>query len=168
MRYLIVFAALATALVASPTACAGGWATIGFEPLPVGLAPGDPWNPEIRILQHGLTPLDGLEPTLKITHTASGEEQRFAAAPTGEPGMYATEVVFSREGSWTVFIDSGFGESTLSYGPVQIDADESSAAAASGGRDYTGPILGFGVLVLAAVAVVVFGVTRQRRLRPAG
>jgi hypothetical protein len=163
MRYLIVLAAIASALAASATASAGGWATVGFAPLPTGIGPGDTWNPEITVLQHGVTPLDGLTPTVTIEGDAGAET--FTAIPTGEPGVYEASVVFPQEGSWGITIESGFGASNLTYGPVTIT--DGGGAGAVGSDDF--PVLPLvavlGGLVLAAVAA--FGVLRQRRLTPA-
>jgi hypothetical protein len=162
MRYLIVLAAVASALVAAATASAGGWATIGFAPLPTGIGPGDTWNPEITVLQHGVTPVDGLTPTVTIEGDAGAET--FTATPAGEPGVYEASVVFPEEGSWGITIESGFGASNLTYGPVTIT---DGGAGALGFDDF--PVLPLvavlGGLVLAALAA--FGVLRQRRLNPA-
>ena len=164
MRYLIALATLVVALVVPATAGAGGWATIGFAPLPDDMEPGQPWQPELTILQHGVTPLDGLSPTITITG-AEGEEI-FTATPTGEPGKYVANVVFPSAGSWAIAIDSSFGESRLTYGPVAI-ATRDTLPATGGGGDF--PL----VAVLAALAGVVvaagaaLGLARQRRLRPA-
>ena len=67
MRYLIVLSALVVSLAASATASAGGWATVGFAPLPDGTAAGETWTPKITVLQHGQTPLGGLSPVVTIT-----------------------------------------------------------------------------------------------------
>jgi hypothetical protein len=164
MRYLIVLAAVASALVLSATASAGGWATVGFAPLPAGVGPGDTWNPEITVLQHGVTPLDGLTPTVTISGDAGVET--FTATPTGKPGVYEASVVFPEEGSWGITIESGFGAGNLTYGPVSIT--DGGGAGAVGSDDFPlVPVLALlGGLVLAAAAA--FGVVRQRRLTPAG
>ena len=44
-------------------ATAGGWATVSLSSTPDDLGPGDAWNVQITILQHGRTPLDGVEPS---------------------------------------------------------------------------------------------------------
>ena len=164
MRYLIALATLVAALVVPPTAGAGGWATIGFAPLPDDVEPGQTWTPELTILQHGVTPLDGLSPT--ITITGAEDAEMFTATPTGEPGKYVANVVFPSAGSWAIAIDSGFGESRLTYGPVAITTGDGVSSAGGGGDFPLMPVLAAlaGVAVVAAAA---FGVVRQRRLRPA-
>jgi hypothetical protein len=163
MRYLIALATLVAALVVPATAGAGGWATVGFAPLPDDVEPGQTWKPEITILQHGVTPLDGLSPTVTIIG-AEGEEV-FAAIAAGEPGKYVADVVFPSAGSWAITIDSSFGDSKVTYGPVSIT--DRAALPTTGGSDF--PLVGVlavlgGLIVLAAAA---FGFVRQRRLRPA-
>jgi hypothetical protein len=165
MRYLIALATLVAALVVPTTAGAGGWATIGFAPLPDEVEPGQTWKPQLTILQHGVTPLDGLTPTITITGAEGAEV--FTATPTGEPGKYVANVVFPSAGSWAVAIDSSFGESRLTYGPVAISTRDNLPSTGGGGGDFPlVPVLAAlaGLIVVAATA---FGLVRQRRLRPA-
>lgn len=167
MRHLIALASVATALVASGVAGAGGWATVGLEPLPTGVGPGEPWDTNMTILQHGETPLTGLSPTITITNDDTGKSQLFAAGETDEPGVYAASVVFPEAGSWRIVADSTFGESRLTYGPVLIEPR--SGPAGTGFRDELPvvPLVALlGGLVIAAAAT--FGIVRQRRLTPAG
>ncbi|MGH3133304.1 MAG: FixH family protein [Gaiellaceae bacterium] len=162
MRYVIVLSTLALALAAAATASAGGWATVGMAPLPDGMDSGQTWKTEITVLQHGRTPLDGLSPTLTI-RDEGGATHDFAATPTGEPGVYETSVVFPEAGSWSVAVDSGFGGSGLTYGPVSIGVDP-------GGAPASFPTVPVGAAILAGLALLAaaaFGVRRQRRLTPA-
>lgn len=76
--------------------------------------------------------------------------------------MYEAGVVFPESGRWSVVVDSGFGDSRLTYGPVTIGAPPTRSPGS------------FPVLPLAAVAAAlalagaaVIGVRRQRRLSPA-
>ena len=160
MRHLIALAALVAALVVSSAASAGGWATVGIAPLADGVTSGDTWSTEITVLQHGRTPLDGLRPTLTIS---TGEDTRtFNARPTGRTGLYEADVVFPQPGRWSVVVDSGFGDSRLTYGPVTIGA----APVGTPGSFSVLPVaIVAGALALAAAAV--FGIRRMRRLGPA-
>jgi YtkA-like len=166
MRYLIVLATIASALVATSAASGGGWATVGVEPMPAGIGPGEPWNPEITILQHGKTPLTGLSPTITITRDGTGESRQFVASETDEPGVYTASVVFPDAGSWRVVADSTFGDSRLTFGPVVIE-QPGGVGVGSGGDVPVLPLVaglaGLGILALAG-----FGLVRQRRLTPAG
>jgi len=163
MRQLVVLSALVTALAAAGAASAGGWATVGFAPLPDGTQAGETWRPEITVLQHGRTPLGGLRPILTIRDVDSGESRSFTATPTAETGVYEALVVFPSSGRWGLEVESGFGDSSVTYGPVTI------APGPTGGDSGPFPVLpvlaAACVLVLAAVGVL--GARRLRRLTPA-
>ena len=102
-RVLIAVVAL---LVCAPAAQAGGWATVGLSSTPQGTAPGQAWNVNVTVLQHGLTPLEGVTPLLTIRQGATS--QTVKATKTGKPGVYRASVVFPRGGKWTYQIEDGF------------------------------------------------------------
>ncbi len=161
MRYLITLSALVVTLAASATASAGGWATVGFAPLPDGTAAGETWTPKITVLQHGQTPLGGLSPVVTIT----GDErmETFVATETSAVGVYEASVVFPEKGDWRIVIDSGFGESTVTYGPVAIGSSPA-------GEPSSFPVRPLGIAIVAGLALLAaatFGLVRQRRLTPA-
>jgi hypothetical protein len=152
MRALLL--AVSAALLLAAPAAAGGWATAGLGPPDSGIGAGDTWNAEVTILQHGVTPLVGVSPVVKISK--GGETHEFPAAPTGEDGVYLAKVEFPSEGSWTYQVDDGFGQ-THSFAPVQI-----GAGSADGGfsiPDWTW-------LIAAAVAGLLVLFVIARRLRP--
>src|SRR5688572_15658080 len=122
MRLLVVLSAAVAALAIAPSASPGGWATVGFEPLPDGTSAGGTWSPTIFVKQHGVTPLAGLTPVVEIYDDATGAVARFSAAESSEAGVYKADVVFPAEGNWRLTISSGFGDSQVSYGPVAIGA----------------------------------------------
>ena len=165
MRHLVVLGTLAAALVATGVGHAGGWATVGFKPLPDGTTVGETWSPAITVKQHGVTPLAGLTPTVRIRHVVSGSEKSFAAAETDETGVYRADVVFPSAGDWRVVVESGFwGEGgTVTYGPVAIAPVPVAPVPGSF------PTVAVAALALLAVAVAGagFGVVRTRWLRPA-
>jgi hypothetical protein len=162
MRHLILLSAIAIALASTGTAAAGGWATVGFAPLPDGTSAGGTWTPEITVLQHGVTPLGGLSPTVTIEEDSSGDSRTFTATETSKTGVYEADVVFPTAGSWRVTVDSTFGDSRVTYGPVTIGP----VPVGTGEPFPVLPVLGIaGALLLAAVAA--FGVVRLRRLTPA-
>jgi hypothetical protein len=165
MRTLVVLCALAAAAVATGAAHAGGWATVGFKPLPDGTIAGETWSPEITVRQHGVTPLAGLKPSVRIRHVASAREESFTAAETDETGVYRANVVFPSGGEWRVVVESGFwGEGgTVTYGPVTIAPVPTAPAP---GSFPTVAVAALAGLALAAAAAA-FGVFRKRRLRPA-
>jgi formate hydrogenlyase subunit 3/multisubunit Na+/H+ antiporter MnhD subunit len=115
MRKLVVALALAAVLPAA--ALAGGWATVQLSSTPKGAQAGAPWVVSLTVLQHGVTPLAGVEPEVRI---AQGNVRRsFTARPTGKTGVYRARVVFPRAGVWRWTIWDGF---TLehTYSPVRI------------------------------------------------
>ena len=137
------FSARSSALSVLPSlAAGGGWASVGFEPLPDGTAAGGTWTPTIFVKQHGITPLAGLQPVVMIEEVGSGASTKFLATAGSEAGEYEADVVFPSTGSWRVRILSGFGDSQVTYGPVAIGAGRcgrrhaaASARRARGGGD---------------------------------
>ena len=127
-RWLI--GVMAAALLAAPAeALAGGWATVSLSSTPDGLAPGQAWVAELRVLQHGRTPLDGLEPTVTVIHRATGTARTTPARPAGRAGTYRIRAVFPTAGEWEYVIDDGFSR-RHSYPVVHVGAKEPGAAAA--------------------------------------
>ena len=108
----------------------------------------------MTILQHGVTPLDGLQPAVRITDE-SGEITTFAAKPAGEPGTYVVDVRFPSAGTWRYEIWDGFSQ-THTYSPVTI----------GGGDDASFPTAPVGGVVLAALALAGALVVVLRRRRP--
>jgi hypothetical protein len=151
MRALLL--AASAALVLAAPAAAGGWATAGLGPPDSGIGAGDTWNAEVTILQHGVTPLVGVSPVVKISK--GGETHEFPAAPTGEAGVYLAKVEFPSEGSWTYQVDDGFSQ-THSFAAVQIGA---------GGGDggFTVPDWTWALAAAAAGLLVLFLIARRPR-----
>ncbi len=161
MRALVVLAALVGALALSANAGGGGWATVGFEPLPDGTSAGGTWNPTIFVKQHGVTPLSGLQPVVTIEEVETREVAEYYASGTSEAGLYEADVVFPSAGDWRVTIHSGFGDSHVTYGPVSIGP--------AGGTGDSRPlpyVVGIGAVALLG-ALILLGARRSRRLSPA-
>ncbi len=97
---------VAVAVPAAP-AFAGGWATVELGAAPGGLSTDEPWRVELLVKQHGVTPLDGLAPRVRITNDA-GVVRTFPAEPAGEPGTYVAVVRFPSAGEWKTRIFDGF------------------------------------------------------------
>jgi hypothetical protein len=157
MRRLALLAVTAAALAAPAAATAGGWATVGLDSLPDGLAPGEPWSVELTILQHGVTPLEGVRPRVIVRRAGGGERRAFPARATEEPGVYRATVVFGSAGRWNYVVDDGFS-AKHTYSPVSIGkgGEKRVVAAASGGGPGGGAPGDDGpdyLLALAAAAV---------------
>jgi hypothetical protein len=178
---IALLAAIAAALAVPTAATAGGWATVGFDPPPEGLAPGEPWEVEMTILQHGRAPLDGLRPAVVVLAKDGSDEEAFAASPTGESGVYRAEVVFRSAGTWRYVIDDDFaarhsfpavtvgGDSQGATEPVSV-ASTAAATPPSAGDDGPNVLLALGVGAVAALAAGLGAAYLQRRLggsRPA-
>ena len=166
---LAAAAVLATALLVPSAATAGGFATVGVAP-PEGVGPGEQWNAELTILQHGVTPLEGVEPSVIVTRGDARRE--FAARPTGEPGVYRADVVFPTAGTWRYEVDDGFTAvhsfPAVRVGnggaePVAAAASTGSSAGSDGGPDIWLALAAAGVAGLIAV----LGSAALQRRRPA-
>lgn len=165
MRQLIVLSALAVALAGAGTASAGGFATVGVDPLPNGLEAGETWSTEITVLQHGRTPLDGLSPILTIREEGTGLVREFKASAASRTGVYEARVVFPEAGRWNVVVDPRWwGEARLTFGPVTIG--DSPTGVTNPGAFPVVPLAAAG-LALALLAVGAFGIRRVWRPTPA-
>lgn len=165
MRQLIVLIVLAVALASAGTASAGGWASVGVDPLPTGIDAGETWRTEVTVLQHGRTPLTDLAPVITIRERDTAEWTDFAATATGEPGVYEARVVFPEAGEWNVIVESGFwGEGTLTFGPETIGAGPDGGVLPD---ELPVPPFAVVAIVLALLAGAVFGIRRLNRPAPA-
>jgi hypothetical protein len=163
MRSLVVLTAIAATLAIAAPASAGGWASVGFEPLPDGVSAGSTWSPTIFVKQHGTTPLAGLQPVVTIHDERTGAETRFLAEETSEVGAYRADVVFPTRGDWRVTILSGFGDSQATYGPVAI-----GPAGSADTSSFELPAVGIGIALAALLGGIALVVARRlRRLTPA-
>jgi hypothetical protein len=162
MRRLLATAAFA--LLALPgSALAGGWATAGVSSTPEGRD----WDTEITIMQHGRTPLDGVQPAIVITD-ADGTETRFPAATTGKPGVYSVHVRFPATGRYTYTVDDGFGNAFPHEFPavtIGATAGEPAPAAATPEDFPWLPVIA-GSALAALLAAGAFVMARRRRSGP--
>ena len=164
MHRFFIPLALAAALIAAPSAFAGGWATVGLSSTPAGVQPGDPWDVSITVLQHGRTPLQDVQPTLTIRNGDSSKT--FAAKPTDKPGVYAASVTFPSAGQWTYEVNDGFiTQQPHTFRAVQIGEPVSAPATTTddGGVNLTWLLLGGIAFVLAALILLV---RRHQRHEP--
>lgn len=173
MRAALAGALAIAALAVTGIASAGGWATAGLEPPSGGLGAGETWNADVKILQHGVTPLVGATPHVEIRNATSGKTVKFPARPTDKTGIYRAEVVFPSGGEWTYHVYDGFTQypgaktsdprlaKTHDFGTLTI------AAGSSSGFDFPSvPVTGGILLALAAAAALVL-IARRNRFRTA-
>jgi hypothetical protein len=171
---IALLAAIAAALALPTAATAGGWATVGFDPPPEGLAPGEPWQVDLTVLQHGRTPLEGVHPQVIVRSEDGSVHESFPARPTGEPGVYRANVVFESAGTWGLVVDDGFA-ARHSFPAVEVgtggkDATEpvalantAAATPPSAGDDGPDLLLAFAAAAIAAVAAGLGAAFLQRR-----
>jgi hypothetical protein len=108
MSRIALLAAVAFAAFTG-TAHAGGWATVELGAMPSGLAAGEPWQVELIVKQHGVTPLAGVTPRVRIDDGA-GTVRTFTARPTAKAGHYVADVTFPAGGTWSTRIFDGFND----------------------------------------------------------
>lgn len=109
MGRLTIVALVVAALVPAGAANAGCWATAGIKPLPEGVAPGETWTVDVRVLQHGVRPLPDATPTVTIVNAKTSERRTFrATAADPARGLFRADVVFPSPGAWSVAVDDGF------------------------------------------------------------
>jgi hypothetical protein len=139
MSRITLMALLAFAAIAG-TAHAGGWATVELGEAPSGLAPGKPWHVELLVKQHGVTPLDGVTPSVRIDN-GEGVVRTFRARPAGRPGTYVAKVTFPSAGTWQTRIYDGFTNAIPHrLSPLTVPSAGGSADAAAGGSTDAAPL----------------------------
>jgi hypothetical protein len=116
VRWSIAVLAVLAAVVPA-AALAGGWATVQLSSTPAGVEARAPWVVNLTVLQHGVTPLAGVTPEVRITQGTM--RRAFVARPTGRVGVYRARVVFPRAGTWRWTIWDGFSR-THTYAPVRV------------------------------------------------
>ena len=171
-RRLLIAATMAMVggtLAAGP-ASAGGWATVGLDSAPDGIRAGEAWDVRLTVLQHGRTPLVGIEPTLTISKVGGGATRTFAAAPTARPGVYRASVVFPSAGSWRYVVDDDFS-ARHSFGPARIAEPGAVPVAAAipgaGDGDDGGGSVGLALAAALAAGLIAAGLAVLLRRRPA-
>jgi hypothetical protein len=156
MRKLLI--GLCFAALAFPAgAMAGGWATVGISPPPDDMGPGQTWNAEMKILQHGVTPLEGVEPIVMISNGST--DKSFTATPTGKPGVYVAKVVFPSRGNWSYRVDDGFSQ-THSFAPVSI-----GVVGDGGGDGFPTVTVTAVIAAMLGLAAVLYLLARRMRVR---
>lgn len=155
-------AALAS-LAFATVVVAGGWAQVSARNVPLDPPAGQQTTIELKVLQHGVTPVSWPRLTIIASDATSGAVLRTEAMAKGPEGTYVATLVFPSEGEWTLAFES---KDLVMQGSVtmQIAAPVAAAAAASGaaaaGLDVMP--LAFVVLVAAVVLALAGMVLRSR------
>jgi hypothetical protein len=166
--------AILGACLAPVPASGGGWATVGVSSVPDGTRPGDAWLAELTILQHGRTPLEGVNPTLTIAKAGAKTTRTFRARATSKPGVYRVRVVFPSAGTWSYVVYDDFSAEHR-FPPVRIGGRSGPVAVSAGvvrtpsstdgGGGFSWLALG---AALAAGLLASWIVVAERRRRPGG
>jgi hypothetical protein len=175
MSRIALLAAVAFAALTG-TANAGGWATVELGAMPTSLVSGEPWNVELIVKQHGVTPMADVTPMVEITDEA-GAVHTFPARPTKQVGHYVAEVTFPAAGVWKTRLYDGFTDVmphrlspltvTAPGAPtepaLQYRTDAPAAAASDDGFPWPQTIaIGFVALLFLAGIVATLGRPRLR------
>jgi hypothetical protein len=162
MRRIVLVLVLAV-LVPAEVAQAGGWATVELGHAPSGLVTGTPWRVELIVKQHGVTPMEGVKPSIRIDNGA-GVTRTFHARPTARVGHYVADVRFPSAGTWRARIFDGFTDAV----PHRISAlDVGAGSAATTGFPWPQTVMIAIVALLFAGGWVAAGGSVPRRERRA-
>ena len=129
----------------------------------------------VEVLQHGQTPLAGVQPTITISQNGTGAERTFVATPTARTGIYRARVVFPTGGVWTYKVNDGFSQEHQ-FAEVRIAGSPTAAATptaantaapAGDGDDFPWAALGGALLAGLAAAGLTLAIQRRREARTA-
>lgn len=113
----------------------GGWAVITVEDLPDQVVVGQPVTLGFTVRQHGRTLLSNLNG--RVVAEASGERVSAPTQPGATPGSYRAILTLPHSGAWSITINSGFMNSSVSLLPLSaVEAGRAAptVAAAERGR----------------------------------
>ena len=158
LKILTTSMLLAGMLFLTAPVLAGGWAVITLDELPGKIAAGGPLEIGFTVRQHGVTPMDGLTPT--VTASRSGATVSGQATARGETGHYVATLTLPEAGEWEWSIQAFTVNQPMP--PLSV----SEASVASQNRSQTSlpavlPVLA-GILGLASLAAGLLVVLRRK------
>jgi len=116
---IVAIALLVAAGSAAPVA-AGGWATVELDAWPENVVAGQPAAIGFRVLQHGVSPVEGETPRLVATHRATGERLYADGTAEGEAGHYVAAVTFPQFGAWKWSISASNVPSATAFETLHV------------------------------------------------
>jgi plastocyanin len=133
-RLIVALTLVASALLVSSSASAGGWATVRTVDDPVPPVVGQPWIASLLVKQHDKTERDVDELSVHFVHQESGSTMDATGVSTGEIGHYRIEVLFKEAGLWNwTATPAPFGPTNL----ASLEVLETAAAVDLGGPSAT-------------------------------
>jgi hypothetical protein len=167
-RIALGLAVLASFVLAIPV-LAGGWAVITLDELPTDVRAGEPVTVGFMVRQHGITPMDGLEPTI-TARLGFDEKLVVQAEADGERGHYTAVLTFPKEGNWEWSIQAFSMDQPmpgLQVSPSKTASANPPVTNVEAQPTFLTPLFFLRILVFgAALAGLALGV--QRKSRAAG
>lgn len=116
-------AVLALGIFGLDAGAAGGWAVVTVENPPDHLTAGESYRLEFTVRQHGIRPLPGLDPSLRlrpagVLPVVGGRTVK--ATGTGSEGRYAVTFTVPATERLALTVKSGFGPSDLTLMPIPV------------------------------------------------
>lgn len=131
------------------TAIAGGWASIELDELPGGISAGEAFTVKFTVLQHGVSPMDGLEPVIHASLPGSKTSLDFQAENAKGEGRYQVTLNLPEAGEWIWSIKAFTMNQPMP--PIQVSTSSPIASNVTG-NSY--PSYSFAALTLWAGAVL--------------
>jgi cytochrome c2 len=155
---LIAVLLLTVALFAVTPALAGGWAVITLDELPGQIVAGESLEIGFTVRQHGITPIDGLTPTVHARLAGFTLTER--AKGQGETGHYVATLTFPQAGEWAWSIEAFTGNQPMP--PLSVVAAPAIAQSNSQAPVPSSLPLLVGILGLTGLAVGLFVAFRRK------
>lgn len=157
VRYRLWIAVVAAAafIAALPAAAlAGGWSTVTADPLAGDMVAGQEFTVGFTVLQHGVTPMDNLQPIVKLTDPTGAFSQTVKAAGEGGPGHYVASIVLDQPGSWQWVVEAFEGDHQMPPLMVSPAAAKPASAGPSGELSVSAVPLSWPALAIPLLLVV--------------
>lgn len=133
LRTVWAVAALVGLLAFALPAFAGGWAVVTLDHLPDQVIAGQPVNVGFVVRQHGITPLGGLKPVIRLQKAGEANSKAVPVASDGNTGHYsATLTNFSADPDYLAkWLDDPASIKPNTYMPKLDLSDEEIGALAT-------------------------------------
>lgn len=167
LKWTALFAGLVALFLLAGPASAGGWVAITLDELPGQVRAGEEVRVGFMVRQHGVTPINNVQPAVTLTHAESGETITAEAQQVGRTGHFEATIVFPEAGEWAWQIGVPPFAQQTEMAPltvVPVTAGHALFPAASGARAAM-RWAGAGLLLVAA-AMALVGRRRRETVSP--